>query len=60
MVGDTLVPFRPHVACSTNQAVMDALLVVKMLSGEMSFAVWEARVTDYAHLTRLQSITWGS
>lgn len=39
---------------------MDALLVEKLLSGEMSLAEWEARVTDYAHLTRLQSITWGS
>ena len=60
MVGDALVPFRPHVACSTNQVALDALLVVKMLSGEISLAAWESQVADYAQLTRLQSITWGS
>lgn len=60
IVGDALVPFRPHVACSTNQAALDAMLVRKMLSGEISLAEWERQVVDYAHLTRLQSITWGS
>lgn len=60
IVGDALVPFRPHVACSTNQAALDALLIGKMLSGGISLAEWESQVADYAHLTRLQSITWGS
>ena len=44
MVGDALVPFRPHVACSTNQAALDALLVEKMLSGDMTLAAWESQV----------------
>lgn len=60
VVGDALCPFRPHVACSTNQAALDALLLEKMLSGSLSLAAWENQVMDYAHLTRLRSITWGS
>ena len=59
-VGDALCPFRPHVACSTNQAALDAVLVERLLKMELSLQVWEQEVTDYAHLTRLRSITWGS
>lgn len=60
LVGDALCAFRPHVACSTNQAALNALLVEKMLRGDISLAAWERQVTAYAHLTRLRSITWGS
>ena len=59
-VGDALVPFRPHVACSTNQAALDALLVEKLLKKQIDLAGWERQVMEYAHLTRLRSITWGS
>ena len=59
-VGDALVAFRPHVACSTNQAALDAILVGKLVNGEMQLSSWETRVMEYAHLTRLRSITWGS
>ena len=59
LVGDALVPFRPHVACSTNQAALDALLLEMMLRGDIDLAQWERRVMEYAHLTRLRSITWG-
>ncbi|KAL8896386.1 MAG: hypothetical protein Q9192_003122 [Flavoplaca navasiana] len=58
-VGDALVPFRPHVACSTNQAALNALLVERLLVGEISLASWERQVLDYAHATRLRSVTWG-
>ena len=60
LVGDALVPFRPHVACSTNQAALNALLFEKMLKGEIILAEWEAKAMSYAHVTRLRSITWGS
>ena len=59
LVRDALVPFRLHVACSTNQAALNALLIEKMLQGELSLAQWERRVMEYAHVTRLRSITWG-
>ena len=59
-VGDALVPFRPHVACSTNQAALDALLVEKLLKGDITITNWENQVMEYAYLTRLRSITWGS
>lgn len=58
-VGDALMPFRPHVACSTNQAALNAMLVEKLLTGEIDLATWETQVLDYAHATRLRSITWG-
>ena len=58
-VGDALVPFRPHVACSTNQAALNALLVEQLLVGEISLASWKRQVLDYAHVTRLRSVTWG-
>ena len=60
LVRYALVPFRPRVACSTNQAALDAMLLDKMLRGEISLAEWESEVMAYAHLTRLKSITWGS
>ncbi len=59
VVGDALMPFRPHVACSTNQAALNAMLVEKLLSKEIDLASWETQVLDYAHATRLRSITWG-
>ena len=60
LVGDALVPFRPHVACSTNQAALNALLLEKVLEGEINLNGWERQVMDYAEITRLRSITWGS
>jgi hydroxymethylglutaryl-CoA reductase len=35
LVGDALAQFRPHVGSSTNQAALDALLLEKVLKGEM-------------------------
>ncbi|KAL8709874.1 MAG: hypothetical protein Q9220_005490 [cf. Caloplaca sp. 1 TL-2023] len=58
-VGDALMPFRPHVACSTNQAALNALLVEQLLKGEIDLSTWETQVVNYAHATRLRSITWG-
>ena len=59
IVGDALVQFRPHVACSTNQAALDALLMEKFLKGDIDLSTWEREVLAYAHATRLRSITWG-
>ena len=58
-VGDALCAFGPHVASSGNQAAYDALLLAKLASGEIDLRAWEARVVEFAHLTRLRSITWG-
>lgn len=57
-VGDALMPFRPHVACSTNQAALDAMLVGQLLRKEIDLASWESQVLDYAKATRWRSITW--
>ena len=36
--GNALVPFRPHVAYSTNQAALDALLIEELLKGDISLS----------------------
>ena len=59
LVGDALATFRPHVAASTNQAALDALLLEKVMKGDMTIQQWEDQVLEYAHLTSLQSIAWG-
>lgn len=58
-VGDALVPFRPHVACSTNQAALDATLLEQLLKKEIDINSWEIQVLDYAYATQLRSQTWG-
>ncbi|KAL8831712.1 MAG: hypothetical protein Q9170_005174 [Blastenia crenularia] len=45
-VGDALMPFRPHVACSTNQAALNATLVEKLLAREIDLATYERQVLD--------------
>lgn len=37
LVGDALAQLQPHVGSSTNQAALDALLVERVLKGEMGF-----------------------
>ena len=46
--GDALCAFRPHEARSTDQAALDALLLEKVLKGEISIQEWEARCMGYA------------
>lgn len=60
LVGDALALFRPNIAQSTNQAAFDCLLLEKLLTGKISLKEWEQRVMDFAHITRLRSITWGT
>ena len=60
LVGDALQAFRPHVASSTNQAALHALLLEKVLKDELSLEEWERQALQYAHVTRLRSIVWGS
>ena len=60
LVGDALAQFRPHVGSSTNQAALNALLLEKVLKGEIGLNRWEEQVLEYADLTRLRSIAFGS
>jgi hypothetical protein len=57
LIGDALAQFWPAVGSSTNQAALDALLVLK---GEMGLDQWEEQVMGYADLMRLRSIAFGS
>lgn len=60
LVGDALTLFRPHVGLSTNQSALHALLLKKVLVGEMSLIEWETRVLEYANVTLLRSISFGA
>lgn len=60
LVGDALASFRPHVASSTNQAALDAQLLVKVMTGQMTLAAWEHHVLRYARITLLRSRVWGA
>lgn len=46
--GDAFCAFRPHVARSTDQAALNALLLEKVLKGEMQIGEWERRCLAYA------------
>ena len=58
--GDALSTFRPHVGSSTNQAALNALLLEKVMIGEVSLQQWEQQCLDYAGSTSLMSVVWGN
>lgn len=59
-VGDALAAFRPHVACSTNQAALHALLFEKVMTGAMTLQEWENQSLQYAEVTSLLSVVLGN
>ena len=48
LVGDAFTLFRPHFGASTNQGAMHALLLEKVLRGEINIQEWEQEVIEYA------------
>ena len=58
-VGDALCTFRPHVGASTNQAALNALLLEKVMTGEMTLQQWEDECLDYANITSLTAMAMG-
>lgn len=59
-VGDALSHFRPHVALSADQAALNALMLEKVMLGEMSIKQWEKVVLRYSNRTRCLSKVIGS
>ena len=59
-VGDALAAFRPHVASSTNQAALNALLFEKVMTGAMTLQEWEDQSLQYAEVTSLLSVVLGN
>ena len=59
-VGDALSQFRPHIALSANQAAMNALLLKKVMLGEMTMQQWERQVLNYGNEKRLLSRVTGT
>ena len=60
LVGDALATFRPHAGASTNQAAKNALSLEKVMKAEMTLEQWETKALQYARLTGLMSIAWGT
>lgn len=60
LVGDALASFRPHAALSTNQAAFDALLLGKVVKGEMALKAWERAVLKYANVSAARSTAIGT
>ncbi|MCJ1349213.1 hypothetical protein MMC31_007449 [Peltigera leucophlebia] len=60
LVGDALTLFRPHVGLGTNQGALHALLLKRVLVGEIGLAEWETSVLEYANVSLLRSIAFGA
>jgi hypothetical protein len=60
VMGDALSQFRPHIALMSNQAALHALLLEKVMVGQISFASWERQVLQYGNETRLLSKVAGT
>jgi 2-polyprenyl-6-methoxyphenol hydroxylase-like FAD-dependent oxidoreductase len=60
LVGDSLATFRPHVAPSTNQAALNALLLERLMKGEIDAAEWEAQACAFAEFTTVRSQLWSA
>ena len=56
LVGDALTTMRPHIASSTNQAAVNALLLEKVMKGELTMAEWERQSLQYGEITALKSV----
>ncbi|KAH8812996.1 hypothetical protein F5884DRAFT_820688 [Xylogone sp. PMI_703] len=59
-VGDALSQFRPHVAFSSDQAALDALLLEKVMLGEISWTSWEKGALKYSNKMRSLSKVIGT
>ena len=59
IVGDAFSHFRPHVAESTNQAALNALLLGQSLRGGISHTERDVKCMDFSTVTRAKSIFWG-
>ncbi len=60
LVGDALASFRPHAALNTNQAAFDALLLGKVMKGEMPLKAWEQAVLEYGNVSAARSRAMGT
>ncbi|MCJ1438710.1 hypothetical protein MMC27_008100 [Xylographa pallens] len=56
LVGDALTTMRPHIASSTNQAAVNALLLEKVMKGDLTIAEWERQSLQYGEITALKSV----
>lgn len=60
IVGDAFTAFRPHASQSTNQAARSALLLGRVVQGEVTVEEWERSTAMFARVVGLLSIKMGS
>ncbi|KAF4621881.1 hypothetical protein G7Y89_g14464 [Cudoniella acicularis] len=59
IVGEALALIRPHMALSTTQCAIQALLVDRVFNGEISLQEWEKQVLRSARLNALKTNAYG-
>jgi hypothetical protein len=59
LVGNALAHLRPHGGYSTSLAALEAGWVGELVSGEISIAEWERRVTSLVYLWWCRGIWYG-
>ncbi|TVY86156.1 2,6-dihydroxypyridine 3-monooxygenase, partial [Lachnellula willkommii] len=60
IAGEALNLMRPHMALSTTQSAMQALLLEKVFKREMTLKEWEKQVLQYGRVSALKTNAFGS
>ncbi|KAL2073827.1 hypothetical protein VTL71DRAFT_11153 [Oculimacula yallundae] len=60
LVGDAIAGFRPHTAASTSQAAYDALLLERMMKGDITHEEMEEEMMAYARQLAAGGIRMGN
>lgn len=60
LVGDAMTTYRPHTAFSTNQGAYDALMLEKVVRGDIGIEQWEQKVLQFGYLQWCRSLWFGA
>lgn len=60
LVGDAMTTYRPHTAFSTNQGAYDALMLEKVVRGDIGIQEWERKVVRFGYLQWCRSLWFGA
>jgi hypothetical protein len=60
IAGEALNLVRPHMALSTTQSAMQALLLERVFKGEITLKEWEKEVLHYGRVSALKTNAFGT
>lgn len=60
ITGEALNLLRPHMALSTTQSAMQALLLERVFNGEITLGEWEKRVLKWGKMSAFKTNAFGS